>query len=258
VIEFLCPNGHRIRCQPEQAGRPAKCPRCGVKFRIPNPTDQNVSITDSSDSKFPRPEFIESTGSSRKLPAAGGISQGGKQKKEQIEFLCPNGHRLHGSVHLLGKPGQCPECGSRFRIPTHEEIVAAEQTEQEINLAHVDIRGKPDAVNRSVAETQRSLPNPQLAGEPTAVASQIATSEGMAAMVGRLWEMRSNGATLEIRLRNGETIVPDQFLKQLSQQNHVGAFAIKDSTGQYALVAVAWDSIVSAAILGLHELPSDA
>jgi hypothetical protein len=35
VIEFLCPNNHRIRCPDEQAGRAAKCPKCGVKFLIP-------------------------------------------------------------------------------------------------------------------------------------------------------------------------------------------------------------------------------
>jgi hypothetical protein len=35
VIEFLCPNNHKIRCPDDQAGRAAKCPKCGVKFLIP-------------------------------------------------------------------------------------------------------------------------------------------------------------------------------------------------------------------------------
>jgi hypothetical protein len=35
VIEFLCPNNHRIKCTDDQAGRAAKCPKCGVKFIIP-------------------------------------------------------------------------------------------------------------------------------------------------------------------------------------------------------------------------------
>ena len=35
MIEFLCPEGHKIRCPEERAGRPAKCPKCGVAFRIP-------------------------------------------------------------------------------------------------------------------------------------------------------------------------------------------------------------------------------
>lgn len=35
VIEFLCPNNHRIRCPDDQAGHAAKCPKCGVKFLIP-------------------------------------------------------------------------------------------------------------------------------------------------------------------------------------------------------------------------------
>jgi hypothetical protein len=36
VIEFLCPNNHKIRCPDDQAGRAAKCPKCGVKFLIPS------------------------------------------------------------------------------------------------------------------------------------------------------------------------------------------------------------------------------
>lgn len=35
VIEFLCPNNHKIRCSDDQAGQRAKCPKCGVKFLIP-------------------------------------------------------------------------------------------------------------------------------------------------------------------------------------------------------------------------------
>ena len=42
MIEFLCPNGHKIRCQAAQAGKAAKCPRCGVRFRVPDATDQNL------------------------------------------------------------------------------------------------------------------------------------------------------------------------------------------------------------------------
>ena len=73
MIEFLCPNGHRIRCQAEQAGRAAKCPRCGVKFRVPE-ADRSGSVGGGrlGFRTFLRPEFTDSTGSSKKLPAAGG------------------------------------------------------------------------------------------------------------------------------------------------------------------------------------------
>ncbi len=36
MIEFLCPNNHKIRCSDDRAGQEAKCPKCGVKFLIPS------------------------------------------------------------------------------------------------------------------------------------------------------------------------------------------------------------------------------
>jgi DNA-directed RNA polymerase subunit RPC12/RpoP len=255
VIEFLCPNGHRIRCQPEQAGRAAKCPRCGVKFRVPQPTDEDVKEAGSSDSKFPRPEFIDSTGSSRKLPATGGATP----SLAEIEFLCPNGHRLHGAVTLQGRPGACPECGSRFRIPTYEEISAEEELAHEINLGHVDGREGSDAGKRAAAETQRSLPTDlgPITTEATSTTVGSTTAHGMAALVARLWATRPAGATLDLRLRDGETIIPQQFLKRQSDENQQGIFVVKEADGSLSIVAVAWDAVARAAVRGLGELPAD-
>jgi hypothetical protein len=46
VIEFLCPNNHKIRCTDDQAGRAAKCPKCGEKFVIPTNGSANKQSTD--------------------------------------------------------------------------------------------------------------------------------------------------------------------------------------------------------------------
>ena len=35
MLQFLCPNGHRIHCPDDQAGRAAKCPKCGSAFKVP-------------------------------------------------------------------------------------------------------------------------------------------------------------------------------------------------------------------------------
>lgn len=56
MIEFLCPNNHRIRCPDEQAGRAAKCPKCGAKFVIP----ANESSNGSSD-KQPADHVVHSS-----------------------------------------------------------------------------------------------------------------------------------------------------------------------------------------------------
>jgi hypothetical protein len=223
VIEFLCPNGHRIRCQAEQSGRGAKCPRCGVKFRVPEPNGHTVSDAGSSDSKILRPEFTESD---RKLT----VPTGGDQKESSIEFLCPNGHRLHGAASLQGKPGQCPECGSRFRIPTYEDISAEEKPESQINLGHVD-------------------------GREGSSATRL-TPQTMGPMFARLWDLRPKDGAVELRLRDGEVIVPDQFLKKQSQHAQ-GVFTVKEADGTVSVVAVAWDAVSRATVRGLKETPKE-
>src|SRR5208283_1156468 len=102
MIEFLCPEGHRIRCPEEKAGRPAKCPKCGVGFRIP--TIEELGLEESS--------LMDSSLASKDLsdvpallpPSLSGVgnqstASANPTKERQIEFLCPNGHHLHGPVN---------------------------------------------------------------------------------------------------------------------------------------------------------------
>jgi hypothetical protein len=255
VIEFLCPNGHRIRCQPEHAGRAARCPRCGVRFRVPDPADSDVSeAAGISDPGISRPDFSDSESTSKKLPTAG------EPQEPQIEFLCPNGHRLHGPVSLQGRPGECPECGSRFRIPNYEEISAEEEAASEIGLGHINGRESTvghwsDAALSAVGPSPARSPASE--GAQTAISGRGAASQAMASLVARLWDARPKGATLELVLRDGATIVPEQFLKKLSQQSRQGVFSMKEADGNMALVAVAWDAVARAALRGLKELPKD-
>src|SRR5687767_14000562 len=37
AIEALCPNGHKILCPEDRAGRTARCPKCSAPFQIPEP-----------------------------------------------------------------------------------------------------------------------------------------------------------------------------------------------------------------------------
>ncbi len=39
AIEFRCPQGHKLSCPDELAGRSAKCPKCGAMVRIPATTN---------------------------------------------------------------------------------------------------------------------------------------------------------------------------------------------------------------------------
>jgi hypothetical protein len=62
VIEFRCPNGHRLNCPDERAGLPGKCPKCKAAFRVPQPQAAEASGADRpaspiSDSGVSEPEL---------------------------------------------------------------------------------------------------------------------------------------------------------------------------------------------------------
>ncbi|MCE5303497.1 MAG: hypothetical protein LLF97_10365 [Planctomycetaceae bacterium] len=234
MIEFLCPNGHRIRCQAAQAGRAAKCPRCGVKFIVPEPTAPNVSPAIGADADASGPEFMESGASSKRLPTLSGSSQ----KERAFEFLCPNGHRLHGPVSLQGQPGECPLCKSRFRIPTYENVSTEEEAAQDVLLGRIDDRTSSSDLARLATE-------------------HAETGQAMASLFVRLWDLRSDDATIEIRLRDGEAVVPYQFLKKLSQQSRQGVFTVQEPDGSTAVVVVAWHAVARVTVRGLGELPKE-
>jgi hypothetical protein len=254
VIEFLCPNGHRIRCQSEHVGRAARCPRCGVKFRVPDPADLEVLDSVGSNSGVLRPEFTDSALSSKDLRSIGA----GEQKESQIEFLCPNGHRLHGPASLQNRPGQCPECGSRFRIPSYEDIPDDEETTHDIGIGRANRREGSHVGRKDAAEGQPTPPLTRSAEEAamlTTILGRGLPGQAMAALVARLWELRPTGAAVELHLRDGETIVPDQFLRKLSQTSRQGVFTVKEADGSLSLTVVAWDAIARATIRGFNELP---
>jgi DNA-directed RNA polymerase subunit RPC12/RpoP len=233
MIEFLCPNGHKIRCQAAQAGRAAKCPRCGVKFRVPD-ADQNLPRTGDSDASMP--DFTDSGVTAETASAANGPAT-----EADFEFLCPNGHRLHGPASLQGRPGECPECGSRFRIPTYEDIPAEEEAEQEIGLGRAN-GGLESQIGTRMASVGTEV-------------DRAADAGVTAAVFARLWNALPEGAKVEVRLRSGETILPDQFLAEAARESGHGVFAIRESDATTSLVVVPWLAVDRISVRGLNELP---
>ncbi|MDW8039353.1 MAG: hypothetical protein RMI90_15135 [Thermoguttaceae bacterium] len=223
-MEFLCPNGHAIRCADEQAGRAAKCPRCGVKFRIP------------------RLEELSPDGPTR--AAALAASPSPPPVEPQIEFLCPNGHRLFGPARLQGRPGQCPECGAKFRIPSYEEILEEDQTPAEQELIQVSQQEEQNITELVLEATPQTEP------------IWDESLEGIGPLIARLWDRKTEDAVLELEFEDGSTFTPDRFVPASAASTHA-LFATQEPDGTYTLTAVAWSSVRRVRLRRLPALPSD-
>jgi hypothetical protein len=118
LIKFLCPNGHPLSTSSARAGKPGQCPKCGTKFLVPDAED----------------EHVEPSGSDAAAAAAGAEAAQGT-----IVFLCPNGHQLNGPSQMQGKPGQCPHCGVKFRVPVYDDPGEEETMEQVVDVEDVEV-----------------------------------------------------------------------------------------------------------------------
>lgn len=238
VIKFLCPNGHKIHCPDDQAGRAAKCPSCGVRFRIPE-----LSELEDHGSEEPDPDASQAQLSdSGEFPAVSSDSDSDGLGDDEIEFLCPNGHRLHGPPSLQGQPGQCPDCGSRFRVPSHDEVPD--------EIADGDEETPKEQI--SIGRSDRG----EISLEDERPGSSEPGSNSLAALFSRLWAEKSRGAIIELHSADGQTIVPEHFAEGLSTGTH-GVFAVSDPDGTYTLTVLAWESVVRVQVRRLKTLPGD-
>lgn len=269
AITFNCPNGHRLTCPEQQAGKPGKCPKCGTVFRVPasaTPTAAPVAAAAPE-----RPATGPATAGAAPVetqaeagahwPALGDGDGGANE----IVFLCPNGHRLHGPAALAGRPGQCPECGIRFLIPSAEDVsddaeeqILEEEAEDQISPEEIFIQidtsprppsGTGSAIKRSPPASSPPTPSLPPAGEPP-------SPHPLAALVGRLWAIKGQGDALEIHFADGNVLIPDEFAKQ-QPYNDYGVFSVRSSGGSHTLTVVAWDSVARVTLRGLEHLPEE-
>ncbi len=241
VIEFLCPQGHKIRCGDDRAGKPAKCPKCGVRFYVPGPDDSERS--DSGSWATAPAETSNSPGSG----SADGL-------KEQIEFLCPNGHRVWAPISLQGRAGQCPDCDSRFHIPTladYEEM-PLDVVSSEDSVVNLDPLGGIHGNGNSSAKGSGLLPWPGSQNEPNPAAT--GNADEMASFLADFIADLPEKATIELLTTDGRKYVPEQLAKGLCDSARL-AFSAKADDDTHSLVVLPWPSIARIEIHGLKQLP---
>ncbi|ASV73838.1 hypothetical protein THTE_1236 [Thermogutta terrifontis] len=245
TIEFLCPNGHRIRCGEDRAGKPAKCPKCNVKFLIP--TLEEIRA------------------------AQGGENSGAatySRDRTRIQFLCPNGHRLFGSADLQGRPGQCPECGARFRIPVVEEL-SGNEAEEAIPLSlapepspHLvtgtglgDSAVVPDSGIHLELFPSRSPGDSRLEMRGDSSRGDQLAGQSFGELFQKVWASRPIASTVQIRLEDGQIMTVLKF-RPFGRNGEYAAFIVEDSALGAGLVVIPWQAVRMIHISGLKEFPS--
>ncbi|HVX11458.1 MAG TPA: hypothetical protein VHC22_09775 [Pirellulales bacterium] len=241
-ITFNCPQGHRLTCPDELAGKPGRCPKCGIVVRIPSA----VARGDGP----PPPNAAESApdeDASALQSAADGVTPS-QLGIDQIIFLCPNGHRLHGAASLAGRPGQCPHCGIKFLVPSlddadEEPFVEEEPADNPLDeiVIQIDTSSKGGSSKAGKVGTplgsSPSVPNQSLAG-----------------ILSQLWKHKAQGAAIEIHLGDGKLIEPDQFSVRDPQY---ALFGSREANGRHTLTVVGWSSIERIVVRGLEQLPKE-
>ena len=223
ALQFLCPNGHKVHCSEDRAGQAAKCPRCGVKFRIPSAEELGLTEATLAEDAEAATRVAEKADSALAVSgSASGVSLGSAAGSDEIEFLCPNDHLLHGPAALQGRPGQCPECGSRFRIPTYGDDATSAQ--QPTGPGH---NREPDSSSVEIAGMERDAvaAGSHLDGDATPLATAASSAAGHAGeahpaenLLRRFWRLKRQGATVEIRYGEGQRLTQDEFVRALSSR----------------------------------------
>jgi hypothetical protein len=230
MIKFLCPAGHPLNAPDKLAGKPGRCPRCDIPFIVPQ-----VSAATASDSAI---------GGGSVINSAAGSGTNLVRANEIFFFLCPNGHKLNGPPTLKGKPGQCPQCGARFLIPTDEEIAAAGE----------EVLGGMDGGNEEGDTGAGGIDLTH--GEPVGVAPPPSGMPGLGYVVARLWERRTQDSELEIFLHEGEIVAPDFYSEVLSTSDY-GVFGVQEGDGSFAITVIPWSTVRRVGLRRMSDLPGE-
>lgn len=270
MITFHCPNGHKINCREQLAGKSGVCPKCQAPFTVPRaPTVDDlaslddgpavVSLVDPFDAV--QQELGRQLGAAmqppktppRVRPAGEPLGHAGD---ELVVFLCPNGHRLNSPARLVGKAGQCPHCHARFLVPSPDEVPADDLGDFSAAAAVVPVVIGEAVKPAAVAPAAGKPADGQAIADITA---RLTASKGGAFshLFAALWHYKTHhGAAVELHLREHKVIVPEHFSARYSTKTH-GLFTETEANGAHRLTLIAWDAIERVSVRGVTVLPAD-
>jgi hypothetical protein len=294
AIEFTCPNGHPLRTRDDDAGKTAKCPKCGAISKVPGQngsaskisSGEAASVASASAKGMLAKGAVGESAAGKSSPSAGAFTQyksdsglaaaavggqsgaGGAEatkptvesgaREESIVFLCPNGHKLNAPRRLQGHAGKCPQCGAKFQIPFVEETGAEDEGSRVYDLGNFREILESGPTNSAANPAAGASADPASSQSAKSPVEEFRTSESdrhvLAALVTRLWSEREHGGIIELHLASGAIFLPDWFERRLSQSTH-GLFATQAADGTVTMTIVPWDTITRVVVRGVVGLP---
>lgn len=224
------------------------------------PAGQSDKPTMSAGGNGTAPPPATPPGDSSKVPAAppavaepelflADDSAGGDDS--HIVFLCPNGHRLHGPARLAGQPGQCPECGIKFLVPSPDDELSEDPVVDQELLSQIQVNVH-DSPRGSKGLLERLTGSGSKKDRPAEQAAT--TTDSLPALFRLLWACKDQGGLVEVHLEEGKLVVPDQFAAHLSAGEHA-VFGLREAGGTHSVTVVPWSAITHVTLRGLPALP---
>lgn len=299
-FEIPCPNGHTVRFSLKLAGRLCQCPKCSAKIPIPSLDELRESLGDDADPEVEE-AFREAAENQAKHEAALKAKLAAKAAKEAtekekpavpeppenpvpvpeaeelIEFACPNGHQLSAALDQAGKPGTCPECGTRFLVPEADEDDEEEDESDALPEAEMaspfdftapqtpvvvpppvgaPAGGKKSPVSR--ASNKSSAPQaflfPDLAvdGETGGLdfgleqagerIPALAKVDPMARLFWKFWDRRGDDTVIELHTADGRVYIPEDFFEDESL-GEIGMFTVQNASAHPVTIGIRWANI---------------
>lgn len=311
-FEILCPNGHTVRFSLKLAGRLCQCPKCSAKIPIPSLDELRESLGDEPDAEIEEAFRVAAENLAKheaalkaKLAAAAAekakaeaaekqkaaatspvvpeekpkdaAPQGVAVVEELIEFACPNGHQLSATVDQAGKPGTCPECGTRFLVPEPDE----DEDEEESGVPGAEMASPfdftaatavsvPSAVPPVIPEggspkskvsraSNKSSAPPAFLFPDLAVSEEtggldfgldqanerfpaLAKVDPMARLFWKFWGRRNDSSVIELHTEDGRVFIPEDFFEDESL-GEIGMFTVQNSSAHPVTIGIRWANI---------------
>jgi len=257
AIEFRCPNGHRLSCPDDRAGKPAKCPKCNATFTVPT-LESAAAAGPESGVSMPA---VADSGALSSIGKLGRVEEtaepGIAAPSDVIVFLCPNGHKLNCPASMQGKAGKCPHCGAKFLIPQYgtEDAGDYEQTPEENRPLESEVELELSEEQPYSASDRPSNSPPEL---PFGFAGGVGGDPGgvLPGIFNDLWMHHDQTLVIEVQMRSGATLTPHHYSPHASREGYA-IFAVKEPHGAYTLSVVAWDQVERVTVRGMSELPPE-